>query len=515
MRSSSRKPWLVFLMALAVSGCAGVSPARPERSTASVRRPNVVLVVADDLGWGDLSSYGGPVATPNLDMLARDGVRFTEARASAYQCSPSRAGLLTGRYQQRFGHESNFRGPGDGVDGVGLARGMAAFEAGTLEPAGLGLPVDQPILAERLKQLGYRTAMIGKWHLGFDPGMRPSERGFDWFYGFLAGSSPYALAATPDIVTAGHVGAEGRESGDDEGLGSARPAKRSLYYTVRDGLEPVADQSEYLTDLFGRKAVEYVTQQAGDRPFFLYLAHLAPHQPLTVTRKYYDRLPQIADEKRRIYYAMILALDDSIGQLRAALKSKGLEKDTLILFASDNGCPRPRAFCSNGPLREGKQTMYEGGFKIPLVAAWPGRIRPGRVNSENVSLLDIAPTVLAYAGGDPARLAVDGRNLAPLLEHGTTLPGQPIYWRHQIHLAALEGQWKLIVYRDVNGSQAEFLFDLSADPGEKVNLAQKRPDVVARLQKGLGAWETGLAAPRWVPPNPKRRTFDGVTVDLY
>lgn len=514
---------LALLVLAGLGACQASDPVRPAGGDMTAQaRPNIVLIVADDLGWGDLSSYGGPVSTPNIDALASDGVRFTQAYASAYQCSPSRAGLLTGRYQQRFGHESNFRGPGDGVGGIGLAAGMLAYEDGTLPPSGLGLPTSQPMLAERMKAAGYRTAMVGKWHLGFDPGMRPTERGFGYFFGFLAGSSPYALASTPDVIAAAHIGlggkggktGKGADADDEEGLGNALPDRRPLYYSVRDGIEPVADQSAYMTDLLSDKAVDYIKAQSVDKPFFLYLAHLAPHQPLTVTRRYYDRLPQIKDERKRIYYAMILALDDSVGAIRAALKERGLDRDTLIIFTSDNGCPRPRIFCSNGNLREGKQTLYEGGLRIPLIAAWPGRIAPGRTDDRFASLLDLTPTFLKLAGAPAKGAGLDGTSLLPRL-FGAAAPDRTLFWRHQVHQAVRSGRWKMIVYRTVEGRTATFLFDLETDPAETTNVAASYPEIVTRLNAALHRWDRGLQAPRWVPPNPKRRTFDGVTVDMY
>jgi len=488
----------------AVASCAPVAAPPGAPDIAQRQHPNIVLIVADDLGWGDLSSYGGPVSTPNIDALAEDGVRYTRAYASAYQCSPSRAGMLTGRYQQRFGHESNYRGPGDGVGGIGLAAGMKAFEAGTLAPTGMGVPRDVPMLSEWLKGAGYRTAMLGKWHLGFDPGLRPSDRGFDRFFGFLSGSSAYALADTPDVVAMGRNRGEGE---DDEGMGSPLPETRSPYYALREGDRIAADQSGYLTDLLTNRAVSYIRGQDGKAPFFLYVAHLAPHQPLTALQRHYDQLAHIADRRKRIYYAMVLSLDESVGAVRAALRERGLEQNTIVIFTSDNGCPRPGIFCSNGPLREGKQSMYEGGLRVPLIAAWPGHLAGGKVEQGQVSLLDLAPTVLGAAG-----LGHKGGDGVDLRRAGGP---RALYWRHQVHRAAIDGPWKLIDYRAVDGRRVPFLYNLDADQGEQTDQAARHPARVEQMRKSLRKWEMGLRDPRWVPPNPKRRTYDGVTVDMY
>ncbi|MEJ6010790.1 sulfatase-like hydrolase/transferase [Novosphingobium aquae] len=495
---------------LSVAACAP-APAPPAQSNATVSdaRPNIVLIVADDLGWGDLSSYGGPVTTPNLDQLARDGVRYTQAYASAYQCSPSRAGLMTGRYQERFGHESNFRGPGDGVGGIGLAAGMKAFEEGALGPTGMGTPRGVPMVSERLKEAGYHTAMFGKWHLGFDPGMRPRDRGFDEFFGFLAGSTSYALSNTPDIVSQSRVG--NREGEDDEGMGSSLPDQRSPYYALRDGDGIAADQGGYLTDVLSDRAVSFIKRQDARNPFFLYLAHLAPHQPLTALQRNFDRLPQITDRRKRIYYAMILSLDESVGAVRAALREKGLDRNTIVIFTSDNGCPRPGIFCSNGALREGKQSLYEGGLRVPLIASWPGRLADNSIEDGRVSLLDLAPTFLKAAKAGPDR-NLDGIFLP---QARSADPARALFWRHQVHSAMIEGPWKLIDYASVEGRRVPFLFNLSADQGEKMNKADEDPARVARMRAAMRKWESGLSAPRWVPPNPKRRTYDGVTVDMY
>lgn len=503
---STSKLRATFAALAIVFGVTACAPLRQADSPAKVA-PNIVLIVADDLGWGDLSSYGGPVETPNIDALAASGVRYTHAYASGYQCSPSRAGMMTGRYQQRFGHESNYRGPGDSVGDIGLAAGMSAFEAGTLGFTGMGVPASVPMLPERLSQAGYRTAMLGKWHLGFDKGLRPSDRGFDEFYGFLSGSTAYALEGTEGVITL----PRNRDGGDDEGMDSPLPSRRAPYYALRDGDEISPDQAGYLTDVLTDKAVSYIERQDGRRPFFLYLAHLAPHQPLTALQRNYDRLSQITDVRKRIYYAMILSLDESVGAIREALHRKGLDRNTIVVFTSDNGCPRPGIFCSNGPLREGKQSLYEGGLRIPLIVNWPDHYSGGATSEQRVSLLDLVPTFLEAAGQTTGAMD-DGR----LLPDGTADTGdRSLYWRHQVHGAMVSGKWKLIDYTDVDGREVPFLFDLSKDRGEKTNLADSAPEDLARLRRELKQWESGLSAPRWVPPHPKRRTYDGVTIESY
>lgn len=508
---------LALMLPSVVTGCQSFSgldvPGRTPSELAA-QPLNVVLIVADDLGYGDLSAYGGPVNTPNIDALARDGVRFTRAYASAYQCSPSRAGLLTGRYQERFGHESNFTGPGDEDGGPGLLAGLDAFDAGTLPPTGLGVPRTQVMLQERLSAQGVRTGMIGKWHLGFDQGLRPPERGFTSFFGFLAGSSPYALASAPDIESVGRGEKASRKSEeDDEGLGTALPEARRLYYALRSGDQVVPDQSGYMTDRLTTEALNFIDRQDAQHPFFLYVAHLAPHQPLTTTKFWYDRLGKISDRKTRIYYAMIMALDESVGQIRRALQARGLDKNTLIVFTSDNGCPRPGVFCSNGPLRDGKQSLFEGGIRIPLIFTLPGKYRAGQVDNRPVSLLDVAPTVLDYMGQEMPK-DIDGVPLRNRLEHGRSSE-RPLFWRHQIHHAVVDGDWKLIVYKAKDGTPVDFLYNLAQDPAEMKNLAGENPGEVAALKQKYAAWDAQMSAPRWTPRKTKSRTYDGVQVEVY
>jgi len=337
-----RAPWLlVGGMALLIAP-AGPPPVRSERA------PNIVVIVVDDLGYGDLGAYGGTdIPTPNIDALAAGGIRFTDAYVTGPYCSPTRAGLLTGRYPQRFGHEFN----------IGV----------TPAHRDVGLPLDQTTMADRLKAAGYRTALIGKWHLGAAPPFFPTRRGFDEFFGFLTGAHSY-VGPTAQINP------------------------------IYDGSE-IVRAIPYLTDTLASRAVEFIHRNRS-QPFFLYLAFNAPHVPLQATEKYRARVSQIADPERRTYAAMLSALDDGIGRTLEALRAEQLEGETLIFFFSDNGGPLGDDWngASNRPLRGDKSTTWEGGIRVPFVIRWKGRLPAGRTEARPIIQLDVLPTVLAAAG---------------------------------------------------------------------------------------------------------------------
>ncbi len=320
---------------------------------AAARKPNLVLILADDMGYGDIGCYGSKdVPTPHLDALAQGGVRFTDGYVSCAVCSPSRAALLTGRYQQRFGHE---------------------FNSGPMEreaEVGFGLPVGEKILPDLLRSAGYRSIAIGKWHLGVRPGFHPLDRGFDEFFGFPAGRRVVA-------------------SDGDRG----RLAERAD--PIRRGKEPVAED-RYLTDAFADEAVRFIERNRA-RPFFVYLAPNAIHTPLHALEKYVDRVAGIADEKHRMLAAMTVALDDAVGLLAGKLRELGLERDTLFVFLSDNGCPVSTGAGTNAPLNGEKVTYFEGGIRVPWIMRWPGRIPTGKVYREPVVSRDLMPTFLAAA----------------------------------------------------------------------------------------------------------------------
>src|SRR5262245_6447241 len=316
---------------------------------ADAKKPNILIILADDLGYADVGFHGcKDIPTPNIDSIARNGVRCTNGYVSGPYCSPTRAGLLTGRYQQRFGHEFN---PGGGT---------------------AGMPVDQVTLADRLKKAGYATGLVGKWHLGSAPQFHPQKRGFDEYFGFLGGQHAYF------------------------------PEKGNKADPILRGTEPV-DEQEYLTDAIARESVAFIERHKKE-PFFLYMAFNAVHTPMHATDKYLKRVANISDVKRHIYAAMLSAADDAVGAVLAKLKEAGLEENTLIFFFSDNGGPTMKGTTINGsrnePLRGSKRQTLEGGIRVPFAVQWKGKLPAGKVYDKPVIQLDIQPTALAAAGVD-------------------------------------------------------------------------------------------------------------------
>jgi arylsulfatase A-like enzyme len=426
------------------------------------RPPNIVVIVADDMGYGDIGSYGGKdIPTPNVDALAAGGIRFTDAYVSGVVCGPTRAGLMTGRYQQRFGEEFN----------IGLV------------PAhrDVGLPIEEVTMADRLKAAGYRTALVGKWHLGFAPRFRPQARGFDEFFGFLAGAHTY-LGPGNDLNP------------------------------VYDG-DSVVRNVTYLTDMFAERAVSFIARAGESRPFFLYLAFNAVHVPTQVTERYLARFSHIPDAQRRTYAAMLSAMDDGIGRMLTALREAHLEEQTLIFFFSDNGGPTTVGGVngsSNGPLRGSKAQTWEGGIRVPFIVRWKGHLPEGRIESRPIIQLDVLPTALA-AAGIVARpeWKLDGVNLLPFLAgQRAGAPHDALYWRSGGRMAVRQGDWKLVRMTDIRLAEDTGAVDLSAaelynlkdDIGESRNVAAQNPAKVRELAAVFQRWNADLARPRWAPP---------------
>jgi arylsulfatase A-like enzyme len=411
------------------------------------RRPHVLVIVADDLGYADVGFHGcRDVPTPHLDALAASGVVCTSGYVSGPYCSPTRAGLLTGRYQQRFGHEFNAGGPGG------------------------GLPLDQTTLADRLARAGYRTALIGKWHLGAKPRFHPCDRGFAEFFGFLGGSHSYL------------------------------PGFRGRDPILRDR-QPVLEK-DYLTDAFAREAVRFLDRDH-EHPFFLTLAFNAVHTPMDADEPRLARFASIADPRRRTYAAMLTALDDAVGRVTATLRARGLDRDTLVCFFSDNGGPTMPGTTLNGssnaPLRGSKRQTLEGGIRVPFVISWPGTIPPGRFE-EPVIQLDVAPTVLAAAGIPADDAGFDGVDLLPhLTGRAAAAPHETLYWRFGEQMAIRRGGWKLVRWgRNETVDRAETwpkLYDLANDPGESHDLAATEAAKVAELEAAWQAWDAELPRP--------------------
>jgi arylsulfatase A-like enzyme len=425
-------------------------------------KPNIVIILADDLGHADLGFQGcRDIPTPHIDSLARGGVRCGNGYVSGPYCSPTRAGLLTGRYQQRFGHEFN-PGPANG--------------------ARFGLPLTETTLADRLKAAGYATGLVGKWHLGEEPRFRPGRRGFDEFFGFLGGGHPYF------------------------------PGKGAPIYR---GTE-VVQETEYLTDAFGREAVAFVRRHR-DRPFFLYLAFNAVHTPMDATDARLARFAAIGDTSRRTYAAMLTAMDEAVGKVLDTLRAARLEENTLIFFLSDNGGPTMLGTTINAsrndPFRGSKRTTLEGGIHVPFVVQWKGTLPAGAVFDRPVIQLDILPTALAAAGVEARPdWRLDGVNLLPHLRGETaTAPHESLFWRMGQQMAVRRGDWKLVRYdqaadhRDTRSVASDVkvtpprLYNLANDAGERHDLAAEQPDKLKELLSAWQAWDAQLARPLWGP----------------
>lgn len=410
-------------------------------------RPNFVIIVADDLGYHDLGFQGGTqIPTPQLDRLAAAAVRCTSGYVSCPVCSPTRAGLLTGRYQQRFGHEHNPGGP-EQTDGTDL-----------------GLPVAEKTLADRLAAVGYRTGLVGKWHLGSSPQFRPRARGFHEYFGFLGGARSY------------FTGANARNRQD---------LWRNDEPTTADG---------YLTELLAQEAVEFIHRHRAE-PFLLCLTFNAVHNPLEASDRYLERFPSVTPPGRRKYAAMLSAMDDAVGRVTAALAEEGLAENTVVFFLSDNGGP-PVNFSDNGPLHGFKSQLWEGGIRVPFLVSWPGHLPTGEDYAAPVISLDIAPTCLALAAAPvTAEDRLDGLNLLPHLSGETTEPPhQRLFWRFGPGYAAVrEGPWKLLREPE----QPDRLYNLETEIGETTDWASREPARVAELAAALDAWNAELRPPLW------------------
>jgi arylsulfatase B len=440
-----RLPLAVLLLA----GCAAPATSGP-------RPPNIVLIVSDDQGYAELSCQGGDIPTPRLDALAASGVRCTAGYVVSPFCSPSRAGLLTGRYPQRFGHEIN---PVERTNDL----------------PHVGLPVGEKTIADHLKAAGYVTGMVGKWHLGNHPPYHPTARGFDEFYGFLREGRYYLPEGSPRAVS--H-------------LRPREPDYNRLNPMLRGTKE--VEEPEYLTSAFAREAEAFIDRHAS-RPFFLYLPFNAPHSPMQATKEDHARFPHIADPHRRIWAAMLGSIDDAVGRVMDALKRRGLDRNTLVFFLSDNGGPTKELTSRNDPFSGGKGSLREGGIRVPFLISWPGKLPGGAVHAGPVSALDVLPTAL-LAAGLPRPAGLDGLDLFGFLNGSVSRAYPPLYWRLDAQLAVREGRWKLVRER----ANAPFqLFDLDADPGETRNLAPEQAKLAGDLEFKIRNWETGLIPPKW------------------
>jgi arylsulfatase A-like enzyme len=411
------------------------------------KKPNVIVVVADDLGYADLGCQGSKdVLTPNIDSIAKSGIRFTSGYVSCPVCSPTRAGLMTGRYQQRFGHEFN-PGPPD----------VAAFKP-------FGLSLDEVTLPQRMKKAGYVTGMVGKWHLGYSNQFLPPNRGFDEFFGFPGGAHSYLDWDESEI----------------------NPVMRG---------KEVVHGKDFLTETFAHEAGAFIDRHQKE-PFFLYVPFNAVHTPMQVLEKYRERFSEVKDRKRQTYLAMLAALDDGVGDILKRVRTRGLEENTLIFFVSDNGGPTAKNTSRNDPLRGVKSQVWEGGIRVPFLVQWKGHLPAGKTYDHPVISLDIHATAVAVAGGEwPAQKKLDGVNLIPYLTGEAKQPPHDfLFWRYGDQWAVRGGDWKLTHYSQETGAQ---LFNLADDVGENKNLAGTNPNVVKKLQDAWNSWNSQLIKASW------------------
>jgi arylsulfatase A-like enzyme len=478
---------------------------KKDTSKTSEKKPNIIILLADDLGKYDISLYGGKsTPTPQIDSLAASGVTFTDGYVSSSICSPSRAGLLTGRYQERFGHEFQ---PGDRYPKNNLEYYAVKYLINTdswrINPkikypndasiATQGLPQSEITFADLAKRKGYSTAIIGKWHLGHNKGFFPLDRGFDYHYGFYQAFSLFVPEDdNPDIINHHH-----KDFTDKVIWGNGRVGIGKIR---RD--TTIVEEKAYLTEKFAEEAEAFIDKNK-TKPFLLYVPFNAPHTPFQVRKKYYDRFPNVKDENKRVYFAMISALDDAVGRIRAKVKKEGLEENTLIIFASDNGGADYTFATTNAPLKGGKFSHFEGGINVPFALSWKGKIKPNTVYKTPVSSLDIFSTIAAAIHSDlPKDRVYDGVDLISTVNNNKEAH-KNLYWRSGDAKAIRSGDWKLIIS---GKTHEKWLYDLSKDKSEKIDLTSKNPKKVKELQAALQNWEKGLVKPLW--PNLMHYEFD-------
>ncbi len=465
--------------------------AAPDRAD----KPNVVLIVSDDMGWGDVGFHGvDTIMTPNIDSIAANGVHYSQGYVTASVCGPSRSGMLTGVYQQRFGSGEN-----------PSVKGFPGNQPEHLINA--GVTPDQSLVSEILKPHGYKTGIIGKWHLGVNEPVRPQARGFDYFFGFLNGAHDFT---------------QWTDSYE-------RPSTWPLW---RNEEALPARKDVYLTDLFSDEAVGFIERNSED-PFFLYLAYNSVHAPWQVPDEYLERTKSLdVPYDRQFFAAMTLAMDDGIGRVLEALKKQGVHDNTMVIFIADNGTPAGQGIGKNktkkdpsrerggmvmsnaGPFRGYKGDTYEGGIRVPFTMQFPGKIKAGSRYNYPMSSLNIVPTIASFVGIDkPLKgFPFDGKNLLPYIngEKGDERPHQTLFWRRDNDYAIRHGDMKL-TWNDSSGSLDIMLFDIANDPEERKDLASQMPEQAQTLQDMFDAWDSTMPDNKWWggPGNRNREYAQG------
>ncbi|MBL7777739.1 MAG: sulfatase [Chitinophagales bacterium] len=473
----------------------------PIEDYSKYNRPNIILILADDLGQTDISLYGNTkINTPNIDRLGREGATFTEGYISSPVCSPSRAGLLTGRYQQRFGHEfqPNHRYLKNMLEYFGfrmLPRFKPLSPIKTKEVPEVeerlrqGLPPSEITMAELLKKYGYTCGITGKWHLGAADFALPCNRGFDYQYGFYEAFTMYAekkdTAITHTPVRTDYMDMHQWKTAE------GRTGNCAILRNCCERME----ENKYLTDVLTNEAIAFM-ERSKDKPFFLYLPYNAPHSPLQAPNSYYEQFKHIADPVKRTYAAMIKKLDDEVGRVMKYVESNGLAENTLIVFLSDNGGAVYNGTTDNAPYRGGKLTNFEGGLRVPFLMNWKGKIAPNTVVHHPVISFDVFATITAYMGIElPADRTFDGANLLPHLTAKTSEPPhEKLLWRSEFNKAIRKDEWKLML-NEYDGTQ--LLYHMPTDSTERINVAAKHPELVKQLTNEINQWETELVAPLW------------------
>ncbi|WP_299605322.1 sulfatase [uncultured Aquimarina sp.] len=421
----------------------------------SQERPNIILIIADDAGYADFGFQGSNVMkTPNLDQFAKEGMRFKQAYVTAAVCGPSRAGILTGKYQQKFGFEEN------NVPGY-----MSNYY---IDDDEMGLPLDEKTIAEYLKDLGYQTGLFGKWHQGNADRFHPTKRGFDEFYGFRGGARSYFEY--------------------DENNPTSR-----VEDLLETGFRKFGETEEYLTYAFAKATINFIEDNK-DTPFFAMLAFNSVHTPMEATKEDLQKFPELKGKRKQLA-AMTFAMDKACKLVFDKVKELGLEENTLIVFTNDNGGPTDTNASDNIPLSGTKANHLEGGIRVPYVMKWKGVIPSGKEYEFPVSTFDLLPTFYSLGGGSMEDLKdIDGVNLFPfILQKDKNRPHETLFWKKENRGVVRQGDWKLLRYPD---RPAE-LYYLADDISEKNNLAFQYPEKVKELYKLLFQWELTLERPRW------------------